>query len=177
LCAAGATLSRPNGFWIIVALTIAIGLNFERLLRVCGPALIALGSWMLYNLARTGDLLTFLWAKRAWREVTLVGFLDHPNLNAGIHLALATSALGLVIVERHRLPRSWNAFTVLYLIPSLATGIVGMGRYANECFPPFAAAGNVLERSTRTVRIGAFTALVAGQAIFAYWIIVARQVP
>ena len=37
-------------------------------------------------------------------------------------------------------------FTVLYLLPSLGLGMVGLGRYLNECFPPFVAAGMLLDR-------------------------------
>ena len=176
LCATAATMARPNGFWIIVAIAIAIGFDFDRLLRACGPPAAALGAWMLFNLRRTGDALTFFRIKRAWREVTALGLIRHPTPGPLIHLMLAAGALALIAIEWRRLPRAWSALTVLYVVPSLALGIVGMGRYANESFAPFAAAGNVLDRSTRTVRAFVFTGLIAGQIAFAYWILaVPRQ--
>jgi hypothetical protein len=176
VCAAAATMARPNGFWILVALAIAIGFDFDRLVRACGPPVAALGGWMLVNLSRTGDALTFFKIKRAWSEVTALGLIGHPTLGPLLHLLLAAVALTLIAVEWRRLPRAWSALTLLYVLPSLALGIVGMGRYANESFPPFVAAGNILDRATRGARVAVFAALIAGQIAFAWWILaVPRQ--
>src|SRR5213595_1435344 len=57
-----------------------------------------------------------------------------------------TAAIAVVVVRWRKLPVSWLFFVGLYLVPSLQLGMVGVGRYANECFPPFVAAGQVLER-------------------------------
>ncbi|HXY93758.1 MAG TPA: hypothetical protein VEP49_14850 [Acidimicrobiia bacterium] len=171
LCAAAATLARPNGFVLVVALAVAVGLDLDRLRRACGPAIVALGGWMLYNLAATGNPLTFFVVKRAWQEITLLSIVGPHTDTALIHLSLAATALALVFAARHRIPRSWSLLTVLYVVPSLALGIVGMGRYANECFPPFASAGHILSRRNVYVRGAAFTALVVGQVGFAYWVI------
>ena len=55
----------------------------------------------------------------------------------------------MLVLQRKRLPLSWLVFGALYLIPSLQLGMVGVGRYANECFPPFVGAGQILERWPR----------------------------
>ena len=78
---------------------------------------------------------------------------------------------------RRRLPASWTIFTVLYLLPSLVLGMVGLGRYANECFPPFVAAGVLLERSRRAVQAGVVAAAVVAQAACVWWVIHDNYVP
>jgi hypothetical protein len=170
LCAAAATLARPNGFWLVLALVIAVGFN-ARLTRICGPPILAVGSWLLYNQVVAGNAFTFLIAKHAWQEVTLVNLFEPFDKNAVVHLALAAGAIALVLIERRRLPKSWTFLALCYVVPSLAFGIVGMGRYANECFPPFAAAGNILARQNTIARLIAFSALVVAQIAFTYWIL------
>jgi hypothetical protein len=68
-------------------------------------------------------------------------------------------------------------FTVLYLLPSLALGMVGLGRYANETFPPFVATGQLLYRLRPWVRWLVFAAFVVGQAVCAWWVIHQNYVP
>ena len=55
--------------------------------------------------------------------------------------------------------------------------MVGLGRYANECFPPFVAAGMLLDRARRWVLVAAFSAAVAGQAVSAWWVIHSHYLP
>jgi hypothetical protein len=55
--------------------------------------------------------------------------------------------------------------------------MVGLGRYANECFPPFVAAGELLDRARRWVVVTAFAAAVAGQAVCAWWVIHQHYIP
>jgi hypothetical protein len=62
--------------------------------------------------------------------------------------------------------------TALALIPSLVTGIVGLARYTNECFPPFIAAGQVLERWSTRVQVVLLGASACGLVLFAF--VVAR---
>ena len=90
---------------------------------------------------------------------------------------LAGAAVVAIVAARDRIPRSWSVLTALYLMPSLALGIIGMGRYAGECFPPFAAGGELLARGRKPTRIAVFTALVVAQVLFAYWVIARRHVP
>jgi hypothetical protein len=175
--AALAALSRPNGIVVAIALAFAVGWCAPRLVRVCGPSVVALASWMLFNLVRTGDALRFVDAKQGWHEVTLLGLVEHPTVPAGVHLLLASAAVAVVVAARRWLPRAWIAFTGLYLLPSLALGIVGLGRYANECFPAFAAGGDLLERRTPATRTCVFGAFVVGQVLFACWVITWRHLP
>ncbi len=87
------------------------------------------------------------------------------------------AAIAVLVAERKRLPWVWSLFTLLYLVPSFVLGMVGLGRYANECFPPFVAVGAFLERQTRAVLVVAFAAAVVGQAACAYWVIHSSFVP
>ncbi len=172
-----ATLARPNGIVLALALACAVGMNVHRIVRVCAPAVAALLGWMTYNLERTGDALAFFHAKHAWHELTLLGLLTRNRIAGTVHLALAGAAVALVIAARDRIPRSWSVLTALYLVPSLALGIIGLGRYAGECFPPFAAGGELLARSRRPARVAVFTVVVCAQVLFAYWVIARRRVP
>jgi hypothetical protein len=172
-----ATLARPNGIVLAIALAVAIGMHAPRLLRVCGPALVALLGWMEYNAVRTGDALAFFHAKHAWHELTLLGLFTRNRVAGTFHLLLAAVAVGAIVAARERIPRSWSVLTVLYLVPSLVLGIIGLGRYAGDCFPPFAAAGELLARRRRPVRVTVFALLVVAQVLFAYWVIARRHVP
>src|SRR5206468_5502887 len=102
---------------------------------------------------------------------TGLGFSGRFGDAAFLHLALAGVALLTVLAARQRIPRSWTLLAVLSLVPSLALGIIGLGRYANECFAPFAAAGELLSRRGRRARSRVFAALICAQALFAYWIV------
>jgi len=51
------------------------------------------------------------------------------------------------------------------LLPSLLLGIVGMGRYASDVFPPAIAAGALLDRRSRAVLATVVTVLVGLQAV------------
>ena len=84
-----------------------------------------------------------------------------------MHALLAVAALTAVIVRRAHLPRAWLVFTVLYLVPSFVLGIVGLGRYANECFPAFVAAGQILAQWKPRVAYVALTASAVGLAVMA----------
>jgi hypothetical protein len=144
--AAVAALSRPNGAVVVIALAVAVGWTAPRLARLVAPTAGALVAWMSFNAIRGGDALRFLTAKAAWHEVDLVGFLLGPKRAAAVHLAIGALALGLVIAARRLLPRSWTWLTVLYLLPSLALGVVGLARYASEVFPPYVAGATLVQR-------------------------------
>ena len=64
---------------------------------------------------------------------------------------------------------------VLYVAPSFALGMVGLGRYANDTFPPFVAAGDLLERRRTSTIAVVFAALVVTQVALAYWFIAERR--
>src|SRR3954453_12498592 len=71
-------------------------------------------------------------------------------------------------VQRRRLPLAWLVFGVLYLVPSLQLGMVGVGRYANECFPPFVGAGQILDRWSRRSQCMVLAASTVGLILFAF---------
>jgi hypothetical protein len=167
LAGACAALSRPNGIVVVVVLAFATRFALRRVVRVAGPTLVALSAWTAYNAVRTGDAFRFVTAKAAWHEVNLVAFVERPTPNAGLHLAIAAVALLVVLIGRRQLPREWSWFTVLYLVPSLALGIVGLARYATETFPPYIAAGALVGKRPRLLT-WVFILLVADQVVCAY---------
>ena len=82
-----------------------------------------------------------------------------------------------LLLRRRQLPASWTLFSGLYLLPSLGLGVVGLGRYTNECFPPFVAAGELLERTRATTRRLLFLIAVGLQAAGAWWVLGQAHVP
>jgi hypothetical protein len=169
--AAIAVLARPNGLIVVVVLVFVVRHEWRRIVRVAGPAAVGFLAWMAYNGARTGDVTRFLDAKRAWREVDVGALLRHPTTNPTFHLVVAGVAFGLVYAARRAIPRSWTWFTGLYLAPSLLLGIVGMGRYATDTFPPMVSAGVLLAHRTRRTITTILVALAAAQVICAFFYI------
>jgi MYXO-CTERM domain-containing protein len=174
----GAALVRPNGIVLAVALVFVLR-SWRRVLLVCAPSVAAVAIWCAFCYSWTGDALVFLSSKEGWPEVTVKAFALAPWRYDYVfpHLFLALAALGALLLVRRRLPFAWTVFTVLYLLPSLGLGMVGLGRYANECFPPFVAAGELLYRARRWVRAAAFGAAVVGQAVCAWWVIHQHYIP
>jgi hypothetical protein len=177
LVAAAAVLVRPNGFVVALALAVAVRGSIRRVLLVCGPGALAFLGWCLYNLDRTGDGLAFFHAKSGWPEVTAIDFLNKFHKYAIPHLLLAAAAVVAVVLVARRLPLSWLVFTALYLLPPFALGIVGLGRYAGECFPPFVAAGEIMRKWRRAARACLFAASVLVQALCVYWVIHENWLP
>jgi hypothetical protein len=179
LLAAGAALTRPNGIVVAVALLFAVR-TVRRRAAVSAPSVIALGAWCIYCLARTGDALVFLSQKSNWDEITLWRIVAHPHdlpTDLYPHVILATAALAVVIAQRRRLPRSWVLLSALVIVPSFALGVQGMARYANECFPPFVAAGQVLERLPRWVDWAVITLGAGAMTVFAIGVTSWRFLP
>ena len=174
--AALAALTRPDGVIVIIVLVFIVRERRARVLRVATPGVAGLGLWLLYNQRRTGDPLRFFDAKRAWHEVDLLTFVQRPGVNVAIHFGIAALAVALVIAARRWLPSSWLVYTVLYLAPSLALGMVGLGRYANDTFPPFVAAGDLLGRRRSRTIAALFATLVVTQVALTYWFIANKQV-
>jgi len=139
----------------------------------------ALGFWCALCWYWTGNPVVFLAAKLGWHEVDVVDVVRDPigNPNACLHLVLGIAAVAVVLLRRRRLPSSWTLFTGLYLVPSLGLGIVGLGRYTNECFPPFVAAGELLERTSAVARRRLFLSAVGLQAAAAWWVLHQAHVP
>jgi hypothetical protein len=167
--AAVAALARPNGIVLIIALFFAVR-SLGRQILVCAPAAATMATWCAYCFVRTGDAFVFLTKKSNWDEITLWRIVAHPHdlpTDLYPHVALGVAALAVVIARRRHLPGSWMLFTALMVLPSFGLGVQGMARYANECFPPFVAAGQVLDRFPRwtqrvVIALGAF-----GMTLFA----------
>jgi Gpi18-like mannosyltransferase len=168
IVAVGAALVRPNGAVLAIALVVAVWPSWRRALLVAVPSVLAVAAWCAYCWDRTGDPLVFLTTKSRWQEITFVGlFAGHVKWSVLPHVLLAIFALGVLVVQRKRLPVSWLVFGALYLIPSLQLGMVGVGRYANECFPPFVGLGQLLARWSVPVRALYFAASTVGLVLFA----------
>jgi hypothetical protein len=159
-----ATLARPNGVALIVALGVAVWCQARsspvdgerrptarRLVTVCGPGVAALALWCIELWRRTGDPVVFWTAKRAWFEVTLLGLIQSWPGDAVTHLSVGLIGLALVVLAWRQLPTAWVVFAVLYLVPSFGFGLVGLGRYTGECFPVLLAAALFLGRAPRLV--------------------------
>ena len=136
---------------------------------MAGPALVAVAAWCIYCWDRTGDPLVFLTTKSRWQEITFVGLFEgHVKwsvLPARACWRSARSRCWSCSASGCRV--SWLVFGALYLIPSLQLGMVGVGRYANECFPPFVGVGQMLERWSTRVRALYFAASTVGLVLFA----------
>jgi hypothetical protein len=171
-----AAFVRPNGIVVAVALVLALR-SWRRVAVVCLPALVLVGIWCALCWRWTDDPFVFYTAKAAWPEVTIVELVRHWPRFAIPHAILGIAAMGAIWVRRRVFPAAYTAFALLYLVPSLVLGMVGLGRYANECFPPFLAVGDILDRVTRRTLALAFTACVGGQALCAWWVIYSNNLP
>ena len=178
-CAVVAALVRPNGIFLVLALVIALWPAWRRMVLVCTPAVLAVGAWCIYLWDRTGDPLVFYSAKSAWPEVSIVDLVTEPWRYdyAWPHFLLGLAAAIVVWVQRKKLPLAWQAWTALLLVPPLLVGTVGLGRYANECFPPFVAGGQILERWPRWARRGAFALSVIGLCFAGVMVIRYDRIP
>ena len=166
--AAVAALSRPNGVVVAIVLVVAVGFVAGRAVRIVVPVLIAVGVWVAFNALRTGDPFRFVDGKAAWREVDITSFLRRPTPDAILHVAAAAFAIWLVVTASRAMPQSWTWLTFLYLVPSFGLGVIGLGRYATEIFPPYMAGAIVLERPRRTAIPLVFAVLVVAQICCAY---------
>jgi hypothetical protein len=174
----GAALVRPNGIVLAIALVLVLR-SSRRVLLVCAPSVVAVALWCVACYHWTGDALVFLTSKGGWPEVTIKAFALAPWRYDYVfpHLFLAAAALTALLLVRRRFPAAWTVFTVLYLLPSLGLGMVGLGRYANECFPPFVAAGELLHRARPWLRAFVFASAVVGQAVCAWWVLHQQYIP
>jgi len=155
-----AVAARPNGAVVLLALLPAtisaarpLGSWRRPVLSVTVPSLLFLVGWCAWLYRVSGDPLVFIHAKAAWFEMTVVDFLRRPNLGSRIHMVLFAAAVAAVIWKRRNLPVSWQVLVVVSLAPSLLLGVVGLGRYAAECFPVAVAMAMVLIQSPGWLRV------------------------
>ena len=112
---------------------------------LCAPAAIALVVWCWYCYDRTGDAFAFLTAKSGWKEITIVGLFTEPGKGSAlVHALLAVAAITAVCSgARTCRARGWSSRCSTSCRRSCSASS-GLGRYANECFPAFVAAGQIL---------------------------------
>ncbi len=149
-----ATLVRPNGVVVAVVLGgwLLVRGSPGRAAVVALPGMAALAAWLAVQWHWAGDPFAFWAAKSAWEEITIAELVTDPRLGAASHFGLALAATGALVCARRRLPWHWLAFAALSLGPPLVVGVMGLGRYSNECFPVFVAAGAIIERAPLPVR-------------------------
>src|SRR5262249_38794170 len=87
--------------------------------------------------------------------------------DATLHVIVGVLALSAIAVVWRQLPPAWLVFAGLYLVPSFAFGLVGLGRYTGECFPAVVAASIVLARAPRRLIPAVLTASAAAMAALA----------
>ena len=149
----GAALLRPNG--IVVALSLAVAVSvLRRMAVVVVPALVAVrcgagtatsarATRWCSSPRRSDGRRSAQWE---WSAATRSGRWCHtPAWPSPPSRSSCGSAAGC----RPRL----LVLTALSLLPALVTGMVGLARYTSECFPPFVAAGQVLERWSTRVQV------------------------
>jgi hypothetical protein len=154
----------------------------RRAVVLAAPSAVAFGAWVLWVRDRTGDALAFWRAKSAWDEITIVEFLrmQREQLRVGAdvpHVMVGGLALLLVAFAVARLPLDWLALVALTVVPAAVVGLVGLGRYAGECFPVGVAAGMLGERLPRAVPPVVLVASTAAMVWIASLVVVARYVP
>jgi Gpi18-like mannosyltransferase len=168
--AAVAAMCRPNGIVVVVALAVALltqrPTSWRRVSMVVAPAVVAVAAWGLWLWHRAGDPFIFWRAKSAWHEVTLFEAVFHLRAHALPHVACAAVVVVALVVERRRLPLAWKVFATIWLLPPLIVAVVGMGRYANECFPAMAAIALVLSRFPRRWSTACLTLSGGGLVLF-----------
>ncbi len=163
LAASVATMVRPNGLVIALVLT-AITLSVEPAgrrrtiaIRQGAPSAVAIVVWTAVCLQRTGNPFVFITAKSAWHELTAIGFArrlfgDVHLDSASVHITLGIIAAIALWAAWDHLPHAWRILATISLAVPLATGLVGLGRYSNECFPLAIAGGILLARAPRWAR-------------------------
>jgi hypothetical protein len=168
LLAAAATLLRPNGLVVALALVVAVW-SVRRAALVLGPAVLALAAWCVYCWDRTGEPLVWLTTKEKWQEIGVIDAITGgAKWSLLPHVALGVAAVAVVVVQRRRMPVSWLVLTGLVIVPAAVTGLVGTARYAVECFPPFVAGGQLLERWSVRIRVLLLVGSAVGLFVFAY---------
>lgn len=178
--ATAAALVRPNGLVLAAALGVAAlraSRSLARPLRVATPAGIAVAGWLVFLWWRTGDPLMFVTAKSAWHEVTIASLLAGTERVPKLDLAAAAFAAAVLALAWRRIPGDWLLYAALVLLPPLALGLLGMPRYTAACFPLFFAAGVLLARLPRPLRVAGLAASAAGLLFLARRILLAEHMP
>lgn len=154
LAAGACALARPNGVavglgLVALELTKAFRTGSQRsrhaiaAMGLASASSAALVVWMGLLWRWAGSPLAFLEAKRAWQEVSLgASILDwapashsagRAALLSGSFLAHVVSfgvATVVVVAARRKLAPEWTVVWWPYVVPAVALGAIGIGRYA-----------------------------------------------
>src|SRR4051812_47094827 len=163
-----ATAVRPNGAVVALALAVALFVRGRRreAAILLAPTVAFLAAWCALCWYWTGDPVVFLSSKAAWHEVTLRGLLAQRYPEAMPHALAGAVGVAVVASQWRRLPLAWTLFALAYLVPSFVLGIIGLGRYTNECFPVAVAVALILARRPVAVRAAALAVSGLGLVIF-----------
>jgi hypothetical protein len=179
LLATVAALARPNGPATAVALAVAVAMDPARRRSLPWLALPCAGvaAWIAALWSWTGDPLVFLRAKSAWAEVTALSVLSGRHALPTVDTASGAFAVLSIAVAWRRIPAAWIVLAVLWLLPPLVLGILGLPRYVATCFPVFVAVGYISQR-VRPVLVGsALAVFAAGLAVLTARIGSGRMMP
>ncbi|MGD9795219.1 MAG: hypothetical protein AB7V43_17240 [Acidimicrobiia bacterium] len=181
--------SRPNGFLFGFVLLIAVyalerradrtnaaAATARRVTVLAVPSLLFVAVWCALCWRWTDDPLVFLTAKDAWDEST-IATLFHPENAAKPHLMAAAVSVVVIAWWGRRWTTATMGWVVLSIGPPLVLGIVGLGRYINETFPVFVAAGAFLARLPRVLSYLALTGSVIAMVVFANAMVRYRYLP
>lgn len=140
LCCAVATMSRPNGFLVVVAMTVVAFGARHRLLPLVAtvaPSAVFLAGWMLYARHMTGDALAFLSSKETWLETTIIDFVRDPFERPAIvfHVAVFIVTVAVTWSVVRRMPTHWWLVAGLLVVPSFVLGVEGLARYTFMAAP------------------------------------------
>ena len=94
---------------------------------------------------------------------------------AGVALALV--AVAAVVAVRRRLPLRWQLLVVVCITPSMLFGVVGLGRYAAECFPVAIAIAILVSTAPRWMRASYFAASAVSLVVMAILVRHGRLTP
>lgn len=182
-----ATAVRPNGVIVAAVLAVAVLVGdgatrwspvaWRRAVVIGAPSALFLAGWCALCWHWTGDPFVFWTTKAAWDERTVLEFVSDPENGGWPHAITGSAGIAAVVLWWRRLPAAWLAFAALYLGPPLVLGIIGLGRYANECFPVMAAAGGLLERIPAALARVALVVSAAGMVLFGVMVSRYRYLP
>lgn len=193
LLATAATLTRPYGLFLAVALVFEYAAQRGFRLRAVRPDVLALGlipsalaAYFLYLGASFGDPLAALHAQKAWgRELTVpwdafttffsAPFSKHGGKHSPFDLGFTLVSLVLVALSWRFVRPSYALFATVLLLGVLSTGTLwSMVRFAVSPFPAFivlAIAGRhpLFDRAYVVVSVG-LGALFMGMYAQWYWV-------
>lgn len=158
LLGAGAALSRPIGFLLVLPLLLRPGAGRGTRLAAAGPAL-GLGAQAAFCGLVFGDPLAFVARQERWRGTAgppwtfIVEFLRDPHPHGGsgsaVDLTVALLCLALLPVVFRRLGIGSGLYAAAALLLPLSSGLFAFSRLALGAFPLFGALGWLGERHPR----------------------------